>query len=113
MAKQIVINYQDKKYVLEFNRNAVQTMERNGFVLEEIETKPMTMILALFTGAFIQHHSSVKRTTVEAIYDFLPQKRRLLETLVEMYHETLTSLMDASDVEDDGDDSKNEAWAAQ
>ena len=109
MAKQIGFNHKGKEYTLEFNRSAVQTMERNGFVLEEIETKPMTMVMALFTGAFICHHSNVKRTKVEEIYDSLPQKRKLLEVLIEMYNETVVTLMDA----DDEDDSKNEVWTTR
>lgn len=110
MAKQIVIDYQDKEYVLEFTRKTVQMMERGGFSLEELDAKPMTMILTLFTGAFAANHSNIKRAKVEEIYDTLAQKQELLTVLVEMYNETLETLM--GNDEADGD-SKNVTWTTR
>lgn len=94
MAKQIVIHYKDDTYTLEYTRAAVKQMERAGFVADEFEHKPMTMLPMLFEGAFIAHHPQVKRAKIEQIYDSLNDKAALIERLVEMYSEPFEALMD-------------------
>ncbi len=91
----INLTYDKKEYVLEYNRQSVKTMESQGFVLEELTTKPMTMIPLLFSGAFIKNHSGkdgVKRKVIDEIFDELPDKTALMEALMEMYAETLSTL---------------------
>ena len=48
MSKQLSFTYGDKEYTLEFTRKSVETMERQGFVAEDIRTKPMLTLPALF-----------------------------------------------------------------
>ena len=48
----IVLTHEKKEYVMEYNRQSVKMMEGQGFVLDEITSKPMTMIPLLFQGAF-------------------------------------------------------------
>ncbi len=48
MAKQIVFTYEDKEYTLEFTRRTVKQMEDEGFVAQDIDRKPMTLLPALF-----------------------------------------------------------------
>ena len=50
MAKQIVFTYEDKEYTLEFTRRTVKQMEDEGFVAQDIDRKPMTLLPALFAG---------------------------------------------------------------
>ena len=93
----INLTYDKKEYVLEYNRQSVKTMEGQGFVLEELTAKPMTMIPLLFAGAFIKNHSGkngVKRKVVDEIFDELDNKNALIESLMEMYAETLSTLTD-------------------
>lgn len=90
----IVLNYENKEYVLEFNRQSVKTMESQGFVLDEITSKPMTMIPMLFSGAFIKNCRGTKRAVIDAIYDGIGDKTVLMEALMEMYAETLSTLTD-------------------
>ena len=55
----IALTYENKEYVLEYSRQSVRTMEAQGFVLNELETKPVTMIPMLYQGAFIKHHKGL------------------------------------------------------
>lgn len=88
----IALNYENKEYVLEYNRQSVRQMEGQGFVLDEITSKPVTMIPLLFEGAFIKNCRGIKRKTISDIYDAIGDKTGLLEALMEMYAETLATL---------------------
>ena len=97
MSKQITFTFDDKDYTLEFTKGTVRTMERRGFVADDIDTKPMTVIPDLFAGAFLANHSNVKREKIDKIYEKLNGKQRLVRALVEMYNETLEFLVDDGD----------------
>lgn len=90
----IAITYDKKEYVLEYSRQSVKTMESQGFVLDELTSKPMTMIPMLFQGAFIKNHTGMKRALKEEIYEQIGDKTGLMEALMEMYAETLSTLTD-------------------
>ena len=103
----INLTYDKKEYVLEYNRQSVKTLESQGFVLEELTTKPMTMIPLLFSGAFIKNHSGkdgVKRKVVDEIFNEINDKTALMEALMEMYADTLSTL-----TEENGEG--NATWA--
>lgn len=90
----IMLTHEKKEYVLEYNRQSVKQMEGQGFVLDEIAAKPVTMIPMLFSGAFIKNCRGTKRAVIDAIYDGIPDKTAFIEALVEMYAETLSTLTD-------------------
>lgn len=92
----INLTYDKKEYCLEYNRQSVKTMESQGFVLEELTVKPMTMIPLLFNGAFIKNHRGIKRNLMDEIFEEIGDKTALMEALMEMYAETLGTLTDAS-----------------
>lgn len=92
----INLTYDKKEYILEYNRQSVKTMESQGFVLEELTAKPVTMIPMLFNGAFIKNHRGIKRSLMDEIFEEIGDKTALLEALMEMYAETLGSLTDGS-----------------
>lgn len=94
MAKQIRFEYEGTRYTLEFNRNAIRKMERGGFVAEDIQTRPMTVLPELFAGAFIMHHPYLKRDKIDAIYEKMTNRMKLIERLGEMYQEPLLALLD-------------------
>jgi len=102
MATQIKITYNKKEYTLEFTRGSVGVIERRGFVADEVESKPVTMIPILYSGAFQCHHPSVKQTLIDEIYDSLGNKAGFISALAEMYGETLESLV--------SDGEKNVQW---
>ena len=90
----IVLNHENKEYELEFNRQSVKMMESQGFVLDELTSKPMTMIPLLFSGAFIKNCKGTKRSVIDEIFDSIADKTGLMQALMEMYAETLSSLTD-------------------
>lgn len=96
MAKQLTINdpVSGVTYTLEYTRKSVEMMEKNGFVVEDVQRKPMTMFPALFAGAFLAHHRFVKRDVIDNIYARLNHKDELISALAEMYNEPLLSLLE-------------------
>lgn len=107
MAKQIVFSYDDKDYTLEFTRRTIKQMEDEGFVAKDIDDRPMTLLPALFAGAFKAHHRFVKQDVIDEIYANMPNKDKLIEKLAEMYNEPIMSLMTEPE-----DSAKNVEWMA-
>ena len=108
MAKQIVFTYEDKEYTLEFTRRTVKQMEDEGFVAQDIDRKPMTLLPALFAGAFKAHHRFVKQDVIDKIYAGMPHKDELIGKLAEMYKDPIVTLME----EPDEKAVKNVSWEA-
>lgn len=107
MSKQLSFTYGDKEYTLEFTRKSVETMERQGFVADDVRTKPMLTLPALFRGAFLANHSSVKHETIDKIYASMTNKGELIGKLSEMYNEPIMALVDEPE-ENEG----NVTWTA-
>ena len=107
MAKQLRFTYQNKEYVLEYTRKSVEMMEKKGFVAADIETKPVTVLPALFAGAFLANHRFEKQEVIDAIYSRMTNKQELIGKLAEMYNEPIMALVDEPD-ESEG----NVAWTA-
>ena len=78
MAKQIIFTYDDKEYTLEYTRRTIKQMEDEGFIAKDIEEKPMTLLPALFAGAFKAHHRFVKQDVIDQIYENMPNKEKLI-----------------------------------
>ena len=94
MSKQLRFTYQDKEYCLEFTRKSVEIMEKNGFVASDITAKPMTVLPALFAGAFLANHRFVKNEVVNEIFSKMTNKTELIGKLSEMYNEPIMALVD-------------------
>ena len=108
MNKKIEFNYDGVDYTLEYNREAVKVMEKNGLDIGEIQSKPLTMIDILWQGAFWKNHRKEKVETIEKIYDAIPNKSELNGALSEMFLEVYSMLI--GDSEETGDSSKNIKW---
>lgn len=104
MSKSIEFEFEGKDYCLEFTKQTVRTMERRGFVAEEFSEKPMTMLPDLFAGAFLAHHSNVKRDKIDKIYKLMGDKTKLISALTEMYNEPIEALLE------EPEDGKNVTW---
>ena len=105
MSKQLNFKYNGNEYTLEFTRRTVEQMEREGFVAEDITSKPMTMLPTLFAGAFKAHHKFVKREVIDEIFSKMTNKGDLLGRLAEMYQEPILALVDEPDAS-----SENLTW---
>jgi len=97
MAKQMTFTYDGKEYTLEFTRRTVKQMEDEGFVAQDIDRKPMTLLPALFAGAFKAHHRFVKQDVIDEIYKGMPRKEELVGKLAEMYNDPIAALMEEPD----------------
>lgn len=108
MAKQLNFEYKEKEYTLEYTRESVKQMEREGFVAGDIVNKPMLTLPKLFAGAFKAHHKyDVKQKQIDEMFDLFTNKTALVEKLAEMYAEPMETLMD--DAKDEGN---SIAWEA-
>lgn len=92
MAKTIKFVDDGIEYTLEFSREVIQEMEKKGFNIQEIESKPMTMFPMLVEGAFKMHHKFVGKEQIQRLYESLPNKNLLIEKLGEMYAEAFDAL---------------------
>ena len=108
MATKITVTYKKNEYTLEYSRNAVRQMEAQGFVLDQISEKPMTMVPLLVYGAFAKHHKGIKRNLMDEIYEHITDKISegdeggFIQVLLEMYAETVNTLTDNTEVIDEG-----------
>ena len=100
MGKQISFEHNNKEYTLEFTRETVKQMEREGFVAGDILTKPMLTLPKLFAGAFKAHHRfDVKQKQIDEIFELFKNKQALVEKLAEMYAEPMETLLDNDNID--------------
>ncbi len=99
------IEYKNNKYDLGFTRSSVVMLERNGFNINEISTKPMTMLPMFWQGAFVAYNKGIKRSLMDEIYENIRDKEGLIAALTELYAETLNTLTD-----EPADDKGNATW---
>ncbi len=92
MAKKIVFTYNDTEYVLEYTRKAIERMEADGFVVDEIAKKPMTMLPKMFKYAFLANHSELSICKIEEILSLFTDKAGMIEQLSVMYGEAVNTL---------------------
>lgn len=101
MAKQIKFEYKGKEYCLEYTRETVKQMERDGFKTENLLSKPMLTLPLLFAGAFKAHHKyGLKPADIEDMFVLFTNKEALFEKLLEMFNEPMESMLD--DPKDEG-----------
>ena len=101
----IRIEHKGKSYELGFTRNSIVAMERQGFNIEEISSKPMTMIPMFWQGAFAAYNKNIKRNLMDEIYENIRDKQGLIAALCEMYAEAINTLTDEPE-----DDKGNATW---
>ena len=106
MATQITLTYKNEKYILEYSRLTASAIEKQGFNLDEITTKPNIMIPLLVHGAFLRHHRELKQKFIDEIYENLVNKtgkegeEGFISVLAEMYAETVSTLTDETDIDE-------------
>ena len=106
MATQITVTYKNEKYMLEYTRLTAKAIESQGFVLDELTSKPNLMIPLLVHGAFMRHHRGIKQKLIEEIYDNIINKsgkegeEGFISVLADMYAETVSTLTDENAVDE-------------
>lgn len=102
MNKQIKFEDNGTKYILEYNRESIEILERQGFNVKEMTEKPMTMLPLAFQGLFYKNHRNVKKSFVDECYKRFKDKDKLIELMAEMIMETYNSLTSDEDTGDKG-----------
>lgn len=102
MNKQIKFEDNGTKYLLEYNRESIEILERQGFNVKEMTEKPMTMLPLAFQGLFYKNHRNVKKSFVDECYKRFKDKDKLIELMAEMIMETYNSLTSDEDAGDKG-----------
>lgn len=102
MNTKIEFEKEGQKYVLEYTRESVALMEKQGFTVEELTSKPMLMLPLAFQGLFYKNHRRVNKTFVDEVYDSFKNKEKLLETIAKMLDECYSSLTDDNKDDDKG-----------
>lgn len=106
MSTKIEFKYKEKNYTLEYNRDSIRIMEKQGFNAEKFTEQPMTMVELAFEGSFIMNHPKTTRAEVQEIYSLFKNKRALMNQLLVMIQETYSTLFE----DNEEDDSKNIEW---
>lgn len=102
MNKKIEFERNGQKYVLEYTRESVALMEKQGFAVSELTTRPMLMLPLAFQGLFYKNHRNVNKTFVDEVYDNFTNKEKLLEAIAEMLDECYSSLTEGNKEDDKG-----------
>ena len=108
MVKNIIFEYEDKEYTLEFTRESIKQMEREGFVLEDVARKPMLTLPVFFAGAFKAHHKfDTKQKKIDEIFEKFTNKQALFAKLLDMYQYPMEEMID-----NENDEGNAIAWEA-
>ena len=107
MNTKIVFEKDGKKYILEYDRKSIATMEKLGFNVNEFGDKPMTMLPLAFKGLFIKNHKFVKESFIDECFDNFKNKEKLIETIGTMLSETYETLQST---DEEGNDLGNIDW---
>ena len=108
MGKQINFEYEGKQYTLEFTRESIKQMEREGFVLEDVARKPMLTLPIFFAGAFKAHHKfDTKQKKIDEIFEKFSNKQALFSKLLDMYQYPMVTMID-----EESDEGNAIAWDA-
>lgn len=99
----IKFKYEDKDYLLEFDRSTVEMLEKMGFSLQEYTNNIATMQPLLFRAAFFKNHRFEKNLNYDKMWDTVKQKGKLAGALLDMVAETYQTLM-ANDETSEGND---------
>lgn len=90
----IEFTYNEKPYVLEYDRASVVQMEKTlGVSLNAIRESQLSVFPDLFRGAFIKNHPALPAETIDEIYDCIPDKGEMFGNLAGMYAEAVNTLL--------------------
>lgn len=81
------------EYHLEFDRDSITFLEKQGFALNKYSEQPMTQMPLLFRGAFYKNHKFTKTAEIDKIFDQIKDKDKLMTALVEMAGESYETLV--------------------
>ena len=107
MSLKIEFNYEDKDYVLEYNREAIKYMEQRGFSLDKFTDAPASMMDIAFEALFLKNHKQTSMGKIKEIYEKIGNKKELMTNIWTMVSDSYNELFDDNEEEGDG---KNISW---
>lgn len=93
MEKTLTFKDNGKEYKLCFTRETMIATEDMGFNLMEAYEKPIKSLVLLWRGAFLEHHPTLDKSEIDALFDKV-DKSELLTTLIDLYRAPVESLFD-------------------
>ena len=79
-------------YELDFNRDAIQFAEQNGFKLEDLANFPGTKPREFFYYAFRYHHKRLSRGQTDKLYEKMGGVTgKMLERLIDLYNQAVAA----------------------
>ena len=105
MSKQISLEFEGKRYTLEYTLRTAGQANEDGFVLEQLGDKPALMIPKLVYWAFVSKQRGITRKQTEDIYSWIKNKTGFVAALAEMYADAVNALID-----DEEDEQGNSNW---
>ena len=94
--KPIIWKPKGEEYVLEYDAEAVKTMERMGFSINTFEEKPVQSLFLMFRGAFFHNHRMVTVQKIEELFRII-KKDGLVERLIPLYNKALEDITGSDD----------------
>ena len=101
----IKVTYKNAEYRLEYNRESIIWMEKEGLNLKNTAAF-VTNITLLFQGAFRMNHSDVDDSIMDEIFQAIPDKKELFTALGKMYSQVIKDTV----IADDKTKAKNVSW---
>lgn len=101
----LTVNKTGETYELDFNREAIYVMDRDGFKIDSVVDFPTTNVPKLFFYAFRMHHRKMQKAQTDAIlrdhlHGLTPS---MIERLILLYNQAAT----ADNVQEEEDFEKN------
>lgn len=94
----------NETYELDFSRESIAFMERQGFKIDDVLDFPVTNIPKLFYYAFRKNHRKLAQNQTDALLNKLGGlSPKMIQRLIELYNQAAMS----NNIQDDEDIAKN------
>lgn len=89
----ILLDWDDREYTLDFNRDTASALQYAGFDADKIATHTLIYPEQLFNYAFKMHHPNVNRRHIESMWRSLDGEDRadIVSELLKLYYQTINA----------------------
>lgn len=93
----IEVTYEGQSYRFGITRQAAVLLEQDGFISEQVATRPNLMIPKLVYHAASAYNPGIKRRLVDEIFEELDGKDDFVIALLEDYNKASSALLETKD----------------